>query len=358
MSTTSCVPFSWPQKRARQLHPFALGRPAGQVFQTVSTEHTPPHERYEHWTGTQIRSVAVDPPSEQQRHDFQAQIVSLATLHNEMHFSQSDGFSGVRTAGAVRADPSRDICLLYVLEGQVNGRFDNEEVTVSTGEFFLYDSRLVQRLEVSRHRLVQVDLSYAAVEAAFAGTIPTPTMVTKALASSRLTPLLRSHLAHFPHMAEGMSPLEHQRLLETTEAFALSILQGAMGNSLPDNDNRNQALILAAQRYIRHNIDNPDLSPAMVAEGIGCSRATLYRVFKQHDMTIAAYIREQRLQQLFGLLQNPADRRPIALLAQTCGLYDAPNVNQMFRRRFGANPSDVRAVPGNGKNAFLPPSAD
>lgn len=325
-----------------EFHPFSVGRPMGRVFQTVSTDQSPARERYEHWTGTQLRNFFADPPNDAQKRDFQASIISLATFTNEMHYSRSDGFSGMRTARAIRTDQSEELSLLYVLEGRLAARLDDEEVIVTAGNFYVYDSRLVQRLALTRHRLIQVDLPRLTFDPIFTGKPPSPATITKALMHSRLAPLLGSHLAHFPCIAAGMSPIEQQSMLEMTETLAISVLQGALGNFLPPGENRDKALLLAAQQYIHRSLDKPDLDPTEISAAIGCSRATLYRAFKRQDLTIAAYVRELRLQALLRLLQNPADHRGIAVLAQSCGLYDTPNVNQMFRRRFGASPSDLR----------------
>jgi len=336
-------------------HAFARGRPVSRVFQAVSSSQAPAHERYSYWTGTQLRNVQADRPNLAQKHDFQAYVISLATCANEMHYSVSDALSGERSARAIRADQSDELSLIYVLEGQVAGRFDNEEVVAAAGDFYLYDSLLPQRIAISRHRLVQIDLPRALVATAFAGKTPSPGMLRKALAGSRLTPLLRSHLAQFPKVVADMSPVEQQSLLEASEAFTLSVLQGALGNQLAPRENCAKAVLLAAQRYIQRNIDKPGLDPLEISIATGCSRATLYRIFKRHNLTISGYIRELRLRQFLGLLQNASDDRSIAALAQCCGLYDAPNVNQMFRRRFGISPSDARARRTEHSRRFPPP---
>jgi AraC-like DNA-binding protein len=49
------------------------------------------------------------------------------------------------------------------------------------------------------------------------------------------------------------------------------------------------------------------------------------------------------LQRLYELLQSAAVDHPIAMLAQHCGLIDPANLSQMFRRRFGISPSELRA---------------
>ena len=343
MPTMMTDPLSDGSADSPDLHSFAQGRPVSRVFQTVSSSHAPAGERYSYWTGTQLRNVQADPPSQEQKQDFQAYVMSLATLTKEMHYSMSDGLGGVRTAQAIRADQSDELSLIYVLEGQFAGRFDKEVVVAAAGDFYLYDSLLPQRIAISRHRLVQVDLPRALIEAACGGRTPSPATLARAMASSRLTPLLRSHLAQFPNAAVGMTSVEQQALLDATQTFTISMLQGALGGPLAPDENRAKALLLAAQRYIQHNIDKPGLDPLEVSHAVGCSRATLYRIFKRHDLTIAGYVRELRPQQFLRLLQDPSDQRPISVLAQRCGLYDAPNVNQMFRRRFGTSPSDIRA---------------
>lgn len=90
--------------------------------------------------------------------------------------------------------------------------------------------------------------------------------------------------------------------------------------------------------------------PAVIADALRRSGLTpMLRLhlcqFPQAYLTgtsVAAYIREQRLQKLHRMLLDPLERRPIAALAPPCGLYDIPNVNQMFRKRFGLPPSQAR----------------
>src|SRR5690606_31033441 len=118
---------------------------------------------------------------------------------------------------------------------------DNEAVVVEAGGFFLYDSRRAQRLDISHHRLIEVELPRMALESAFAGKIPSPATVTAALAHSQLTPLLRTQLAYFPQATPPMSPIEQHSLLEATEALTLLTLQGAIGNLMPADDNRDKA---------------------------------------------------------------------------------------------------------------------
>ncbi|PWL16520.1 hypothetical protein DKP76_17195 [Falsochrobactrum shanghaiense] len=67
--------------------------------------------------------------------------------------------------------------------------------------------------------------------------------------------------------------------------------------------------------------------------------------------TVQGYIRELRLQQLLRLLQKEQANVPINMLAQRCGFYNTPNVNRVFRNRFGMSPSEARAPANRHRNA-------
>lgn len=326
------------------LHHFAHGRPARHLYQTGVSTIVPARQRYEFWTSTCLRYIHADPPDEHHRRDYLARVESLATPSGEMHYSASDGFSGVRTVRDARSSPQAELSLLYMLEGQLSCRLDGGDVvTAGPGEFFLYDPGRPQRLAVSRHRMVQVDLDAAQLAAVAGGKAPAPGTLRDALAASGLTRLLQARLGVFPALVAHLSATEQVSLLQATEALALAVIRGAIGADTATDDAQHPCTLEKARHYIGANLDRPDLSPADIAAAVGCSRATLYRVFMRHNMRIASYVRELRLQKMMGLLKNPADLRPIATLAQSCGLYDTPNVSQMFRKRFGASPRDIRA---------------
>ncbi|WP_397473788.1 helix-turn-helix domain-containing protein [Pusillimonas sp.] len=323
-------------------HLFSRGRPSDLVFQTIRSDDVAPSERYHFWTGSQVRSVKVDPPDPKQRQDFRAKIVSMVSLTKEMHYSFSDGFSGERCAQAARSNNEDDLALLFVIGGRIKAAFDREGFVANAGDFFLYDSRLPQRVEVSRHQLVQIDLPRLALQAIFAGKTPTPALVNSALASSGLSPLLKTHLMQFPNAAARMATQERHAMLEASEDFVLAMLRGAMQDKLNLEGGSESTLIFTAQRFIEKHLDHPSLSPAWICAVTNCSRATLYRAFKKNNLTVAGYIRERRLQRLYDLLQTACDEQPIAKLAQRCGLLDPANLSQLFRRRFGVSPRGLR----------------
>jgi len=71
---------------------------------------------------------------------------------------------------------------------------------------------------------------------------------------------------------------------------------------------------------------------------------------RSRGLSVAAYIRELRLERFRRLLADPDDRRPIWAMAQGCGLYDPSNLGALLRRRYGCSPRDYRAQVVAGKS--------
>lgn len=103
-----------------------------------------------------------------------------------------------------------------------------------------------------------------------------------------------------------------------------------------------RAEITRVQNYIKNHLMNPDLEPASVAEGVGVSRARLYRLFAPIG-GVADYIREQRLRRcLADLLSARHAHRQIADIAYRWGFSDPINFAKAFKQRFGRTPSEAR----------------
>ena len=328
-------------------HSFSQGRPKGHQFQTVSTEDIAPASRFDFWCTDVVRSLSVDPPDARQRKDFRAKITSLATATGEMHYAESDGFGAHITKQTIRDSPFDELALILVLDGQAQCLYEGGEAAIiGKGGFFLLDGLRPTSMRFTQQALVQLDLSRAMLDAVFPRSIPSPALINAALAKSHLAGLLRDHLQQFPRMAEGLEPTEQLALLDASESFAVTTIEAAFSTAHNWHEHSNAGLFAAAQRYIRRHLVNPDLAPDAVAAAIGCSRATLYRLFAERELTVQGYVRELRLQQFMRLLQKENKAVPIQILAMRCGLYDGSNVSRMFRKRFGMSPGEAREASG------------
>ncbi|MHC5905579.1 helix-turn-helix domain-containing protein [Streptomyces sp. S6] len=114
------------------------------------------------------------------------------------------------------------------------------------------------------------------------------------------------------------------------------------GNSLPPESHQ-QGLVLRIRAYIQANLHNPQLTPRTIAAAHNMSTSYLHRIFQQEDETVAALIRNQRLQRACHDLADPAQRTtPIHTIAARWGFPRAADFTRVFRTAYGMPPKEHR----------------
>lgn len=135
---------------------------------------------------------------------------------------------------------------------------------------------------------------------------------------------------------------------ETVASSVLIQLAAAAFNSTPviahdPPDWADHAIALKARHVIRKHLDNPDLTPSMVAAILGISRARLYRAFSEIG-GVNETIRELRLRRCFADLVSPTyDALTVSEIAYRWGFADPSHFARAFRARFGMTASEARA---------------
>lgn len=94
---------------------------------------------------------------------------------------------------------------------------------------------------------------------------------------------------------------------------------------------------------IERRLDDPDLTPARVAEAEGISERYLQKLFEGSGSSFTHYLRERRLQRTSAELSNPAEARySISEIAFRNGFNDSAHFSRAFRHRFGLSPREFR----------------
>jgi AraC-like DNA-binding protein len=96
-----------------------------------------------------------------------------------------------------------------------------------------------------------------------------------------------------------------------------------------------------AERYIRANLADPDLSPERVAEACRISKRYLHGLFRDISATVTQRIRDERLLAARDTLGMPKPG-PIADIAYRFGFSDQAQFSRLFKQSFGQTPSTYR----------------
>jgi acetamidase/formamidase/AraC-like DNA-binding protein len=94
---------------------------------------------------------------------------------------------------------------------------------------------------------------------------------------------------------------------------------------------------------IERRLDDPELTPARVAELEGISERYMQKLFEGSGSSFTHYLRERRLQRTSAELSNPAEaHHSISEIAYRNGFNDSAHFSRAFRHRFGLSPREFR----------------
>jgi AraC-like DNA-binding protein len=117
---------------------------------------------------------------------------------------------------------------------------------------------------------------------------------------------------------------------------------------------RDRALLNRILEFMRQRLGDPGLSPAMIAGAHHISVRYLHKLFQRQDLTVAAWIRRQRLERCHRDLGDPRHlRRPIHAVATRWGFTDNAHFSRLFRSAYGLSPSEYRHLAATGGSACI-----
>jgi AraC-like DNA-binding protein len=144
--------------------------------------------------------------------------------------------------------------------------------------------------------------------------------------------------------APHLTPAQRLLALRVATDMALAALQ-AEAKGMADSDQFALGFYRAARASIDRDCGDMDLTADSIARDLGCSRASLYRLFAARGESVAAVIWATRLDHAHRLLRSSSHAHLlIAEIAFRCGFADQATFNRMFKRRFGVTPRDARVV--------------
>ncbi|MFZ5933712.1 transcriptional regulator FeaR [Pseudomonas sp. HS6-2] len=135
---------------------------------------------------------------------------------------------------------------------------------------------------------------------------------------------------------QHMANHESQAVLDAL----VTVLRPAIAqDAIPGSHER---MFRKALALIDQNITCEGLCPEFIARGVGISMRSLYRIFAKHELVIAQYIRNRRLDFCAESLRNPAMDQKVSSLGYAWGFSDSSYFSTAFKGRFGMTPGEYR----------------
>ena len=123
---------------------------------------------------------------------------------------------------------------------------------------------------------------------------------------------------------------------------ALELLRAAIEPTLPPSRSVARAAMRSEiRRYVRTHLHEPALSPASIAQAYAMSVRALHALFEDADESVAGLVRSERLLRCLEDLQRP-NAGSVTEIAFRWGFCDAAHFSRVFKREFGATPSEIR----------------
>lgn len=310
----------------------------------IRTSEVPPAQRYDAW-----RSIVCDtlgPLDFRSDPDVplagEIEAGSLGPV-NVGRVQTSTPHSVHRTPGLIRQGGSELYRVVLAITGSPRLEQDGRAAQLRPGEFAIYD--FTRPYELAYDSAVQLAVlgfprDLLALPPGAADRVTAVAIAgdqgTGALASPVLRRVTLDLDTYQPASAARLSTVMMD--LVTT---AVAERAGRAG-SLPI-ESRERTLLLRVHAFIEQNLGDTGLTPDVVAAAHHLSVRHLHRLFEPQGTTVAAWIRQRRLERCRRDLADPGFIAvPVSAVAARWGMPDPAHFSRLFRRAYGLPPAEYR----------------
>ena len=319
-------------------------------MQHYSTLAVQPQQRFAYWREVICDAfAALDPVA----HDaalihFDSDVSMLGLDSCSLSQVRAPAHTVKRAAAQIRRDPQDCLFVNIQLVGESYIEQGNAHSVVRPGDMYVVDTARPYRLVFPAHfellclRLPrQMLLHPANGHLNWASARPTDQGKAR---------IARSVLQELYEHGEQLACDVRQELTQLGYGLIGSALQGRSSALAPANVAPLCDLWRRAMRLIDDQLRWPELGVASLAEQLHVSPRYLHAAFASQSTTVAASIRQLRLERCGNELAQPYQHRSVAAMALHWGFNDIPNFNRQFRRYYGHAPTQ------HSKEKFASPS--
>ena len=260
--------------------------------------------------------------------------VQVSTIKATPHFV-------VRTPAAARHAEEAYFKLGLQMSGHARLEQDGRQADLNPGDFAIYDTTRPYSLEfLSDYHMVVVMFprSLLRVPARQVENLTARSVSGRIGMGALLSPVLAGLEQEVETGTKAGAHLSDAVIDLIAACFSPSDERSAPAGS------RKQQLLSNIRTYIEANLPNPALDVASIAAAHHISASYLQKLFASESMSVAAFIREQRLDRCRRELADPTSQeRSAAAIAAHWGFHDASHFSRLFRAAYGMTPGEARA---------------
>lgn len=306
----------------------------------LSTEHLPPKQRLAFWyesTGRRMDCRRGGDPSK----EVKARVHGL--VRNDVEFLDytSESFLMTRDRAMCGRDGRDEVSIGLVMSPKTGAIQNDNELSLQRGELYVIDFGRPVSSVIPNHHELAVTLPRRMVMQVMGSDLDK--LGGQRLSTSGIGGLLASHMQALAREARFLTPAQQQVALQVTADLALATLQAS---ALSRNSNMapyTTGLYAAACQTIRQHCTDFSFDVDRLATMMGCSRASLYRMFRDQNRSVAAEIWDARLQCAHNMLKSQrCNKLTISEIARRAGFLDQSTFSKMFKKRYGLSPRDLR----------------
>ncbi|MEO3924490.1 helix-turn-helix domain-containing protein [Micromonosporaceae bacterium B7E4] len=312
---------------------------------TFQTEDFPAADRFASWCERMTQLMGPMEMASEHAPDFQARarVLQLGALQVWPMALQPMQFR--RTVRLLRESASERYHISLVLSGALDVRQDGGHAVHGRHDLSVVDlSRPFDCRLIGGGHLAMIGVEIPKV------LLPLPEQRVEKLLARRLPgtggigALLVGVITRLCGETDGYRPADGPRLSGVLVDLLSALLAHTLDaeNVLPSGTHR-RTRALRIRAFIQRHLHDPGLTVSTIAAAHHISVSYLHRLFETEGVTVAAWIREQRLGRIRRDLADPAlATTPIHEVANRWGFADPATFSRTFRSVYGISPKDYR----------------
>lgn len=244
-----------------------------------------------------------------------------------------------RTPSQIRRNPVDHWVLTFCQKGETTIQTRRRTLHGPPGVPFLWSLAEPSETVRSDAERLQIFLS----RDVFRDIAPVLDAARGAVLDTPLGRLLGDFMLSLEHRLQGLEISDMPRLTAAARALIAACVAPSADRIADAKTQMDQGRLERVRQTVRTHLRSYRLGPDMLCRAVGMSRSSLYRLLESEG-GVARYVQRHRLLEARAILSDPANKRPISVIAEELCFADPSSFGRAFRSMFGHRASEFRSA--------------